>query len=523
MKDAGSTLIAAVLVAASCAGQTRAAPFKCPHVGGTFTFGQEANVNSLDMMVSSAISTRNIAMNVFETLVTRDENSRPIPELADSITQSPDGLTYIFKLRQGVVFQNGKPMSSADVLASFERYKQVGLQRSTFDNINYWAVPDASTFVIHLKHPQPTFILQLSSFAVPIVIIPAEDKDDPPQQLKPVGTGPWQLVQSVPGGEVTLKRFDGYRPNTNYQQRTGFGGYKQACFDRVIFRIVTEPGARVAGLETGELQGVEDIPTKAVAGLRKNKNITLLPLKNWWIHIAYPNTSVAPTDNLYFRKAVMADLNMDEIMTAATDGSYSLNIGFQYPNQPTYTDAGKDTYNLHDPALAKKYLRQAEYKGEPVILLTNKDYTSMYNAAVVMAEELKGIGVNAQLRVVDWPTSIALRRKPDSGWNYFFTGWGTEPSLGPIPTMQVLVPPDPVYIPKPGHEDPELATDFNNMLNLPTAAGRQQAFAKMQERTLEQGYVLPFGSLTKVQAVRSDVKGFVPFRIPRMSNVWFDK
>ena len=44
---------------------------------------------------------------------------------------------------------------------------------------------------------------------------------------------------------------------------------------------------------------------------------------------------------------------------------------------------------------------------------------------------------------------MAMRQKPDSGWNFFYTGWGTEPSLGPIPTMQVLVPPNPVYVPRP--------------------------------------------------------------------------
>ena len=132
---------------------------------------------------------------------------------------------------------------------------------------------------------------------------------------------------------------------------------------------------------------------------------------------------------------------MDEIMDAATDGNYRLNVGFEYPTQPTYTDAGKETYNLHDPALAKKYLAEAGYKNEPVVLLTNKDYTSMYNAALVMSEQMKAVGINAQLKVVDWPTSIAMRQKPDSGWNFFFTGWGTEPSLGPIATMQVLVPP----------------------------------------------------------------------------------
>ncbi len=107
-------------------------------------------------------------------------------------------------------------------------------------------------------------------------------------------------------------------------------------------------------------------------------------------------------------------------------------------------------------------------------------------------------------------------------WNFFFTGWGTEPSLGVIPTMQVLVPPNPVYIPKPGAEDPELAGDFKDMLSLPTPEGRQAAFVRMQKYTLEQMYVLPFGSLTKVQAVRSNVKGFKPFRIPRVSNVWFE-
>ena len=59
-----------------------AAPFKCPHVGGDFVFGQEANINSLDQMTSGTISTRNIAMNIFESLMTRDENNHPILELA---------------------------------------------------------------------------------------------------------------------------------------------------------------------------------------------------------------------------------------------------------------------------------------------------------------------------------------------------------------------------------------------------------------------------------------------------------
>ncbi len=499
------------------------APFKCAHVGGHFVFGQEANVNSLDQMTSSTISTRNVAMNIFETLMTRDEHNNPILDLADSYTESPDHLTYTFKLRPGVTFQNGKKMTSADVMASFNRYNKVGLARNMFDNVASWDAPDASTFVIHMKRPQPTFILQLSSFSIPVVIVPAEEEHDPPQQLKTVGTGPWQLVKFTPGSAVELKRNPTYTPNPHFTERTGFGGYKQACFDTVTFRIVTEPGARVAGLQTGELQGVEDVPAKSIPDLKKNKSITLLPLPNWWIQIALPNTSVPPTDNLDFRRAVQAALNMDDIMDAASDGNYRLNVGFQYPTQPDYTNAGKNTYNLHDPKLAKQYLAKSGYKGQPVVLLTDKDYTQMYNSALVMQQQLQAVGINAQLKVTDWPTSVQMAQRPDTGWNFFFTGWGTQPALGALDTMQFMIQPGAAYMPKGGKDDPAMLADWTEMNQAPSAKARQAAFVAMQKLILDRVYAVPFGAITKMQAVRSDVKGFVPFRIPRMSNVWFTK
>jgi peptide/nickel transport system substrate-binding protein len=522
MRRANSISLGVLAALALAASSALAEPFKCPHVGGNFVFGQEANINSLDQMTSATISTRNIAMNMFEALMTRDENFSPILDLAESVTEAPDHLTYTFKLRNGVHFHNGKEMTSADVVASFERYNKVGLERSMFANVASWDATDKDTFVIHMKQAQPTFLMALSSFSVPVVIIPAEDKDDPPQQLKSIGTGPWQLVESVPGSYVKLKRYEGYKPNTQFEQRTGFGGYKQACFDTVTFRIVTEPQARLAGLKTGELQGVEDLPTKSLADLKADKNITLLPLKNWWIQITYPNTSVAPTDNLMFRKAVQTVLDMDEIMDAASDGNYALNIGFQYPNQADYSDAGKETYNLHNATLAKQYLAQSGYKGEPVVLLTNKDYPPMYNSALVMQQQLQAIGINAQMKVVDWPTSVQMALKSDTGWNFFYTGWGTQPALGALATMNFFVEPNATFRPKGEQDDPEVIKLWKDMNGLPTPEGRQDAYAQLQKYVLGQVYSVPFGSFTKVQGTRSNVKGFVPFRIPRMSNVWFE-
>jgi peptide/nickel transport system substrate-binding protein len=520
----GLLAAAGLLASLWLSGVACAETFKCPHMGGNFVFGQEANFNTLDQMTSSTISTRNIAMNIYESLMTRDENNHPILELAQAMEEASNHLTYTFKLRRGIHFHNGKPLTSADVVASFDRYVKVGNRRSTLDNVERWSAPDAFTFVIHMKKVQPTFIEMLSSFSVPIVIIPAESRDVPAQQLtRLIGTGPYQFVESVPGKEVKLKRFDAYQPNTSFQERTGLGGYKQACLDTVTFRIMPEPGARLAGLRTGELQAVEDLPGTTLQDFQQDTNVTILPLKNWWIQIANPNTSNPPTDKLLVRKAIQAALDMDEIMNAAAEGNFQLNVGFQYPDQPDYTDLGKDTYNLHNPDLAKKYLAQAGYQGEPVVLLTNKDYPPMYNSALVVQQQLQAVGINAQMKVVDWPASVQMMQSTTEGWNLYFTAWGTSPALGALATMQFLVQPNATYKPLDGKDDPDLLTAWDDMNTLPTLEGRQQAYVQMQKLVLERVYAIPFGSVTKVQAIRSNVGGFVPFRIPRMANVWFER
>lgn len=514
------TALAAGVAAVIMAGPASAQTFTCAKTGGNLVFAQEAKVNSLDQHTSSTISTRNIAMNMFESLMTRDENMAPILELAETLDQSPDGLAYTFKLRTGVKFHNGKEMTTEDVVASFERYKKVGLDRGILDIVDKWEAPDKVTFILRLKAPQPTFIESLSSFSVPIVIIPKENAEAAPMQLKPVGTGPWEFVEFVADSHVKLKRFEGYKPDARYKDIDGFGGYKVACLDTVTFRIVTEAGARVAGLETGEFHGAEDVPAKAQVRLKTNPNIVLKPLENFWVQIAIPNTSAPPTDNLKVRKAIQAALDMGEIMDAATDGAYRLNIGLQYPGQPFYTEAGKASYNQKDPAKAKKLLAEGGYKGEKIVLLTNKDYSNMYTAALVMAEQLKAAGMNAELLVMDWPATVQKQQNTTDGWNFFFTGYGTNTSLGGMAAWRFHMHPNNAYKPKDNKPDEVFMKYFDEMANGKTLDERKAAYARTQQYALDEAVLaIPFGTLTKVQAVRSNVDGFRPFRIPRISNV----
>jgi peptide/nickel transport system substrate-binding protein len=516
-------VLLASVAAVALSGTARADKFQCPKTGGDITYGLEANVASLDMQANGAASTRDIAMNTYETLVTRDENMKPLLQLAQSVEASPDAKVYTFKLRDGVHFHNGKLFTSADARASFERYARVGIDRSILTPVDHYDTPDASTFVVTLKDSRPGFIEAVSSITVPIIIIPEENKDAPPQQLPSVGTGPWQLDQYVADSYVKLKRFPGYTPDTRYDDITGFGGYKVACLDTVTFRMVPEPGARVAGLQTGELQGVEDVPTTAQKRIAADKNIRLLKVENFWLNVVYGNWSAPPTGNLKFREAVLAALDFDEIMEAASDGDFKRNPSFQWPGTNYYTEVGKELLDQHNPEKAKQLLKESGYNGEKVVLLTNKDYPSLYNTALVTSQQMKAIGINTELLVLDWPTALQKAMKPTPDWNFFFTGWITYVAVGGVQTLRPMADPTAVYFPPGGKTDPEFMKAFEGVANGPTLEARQAAFVQAQKIALDEVMVVPLGVMPKVQAVRANVEHLVPFYNPRMYNVWLNK
>ena len=504
---------------ALCFAHAAQAQFVCPVKGGSMTFALEARVPNLDQHAGNAAATRNVAMNIFETLLTRDEKLAPMLELAESMTEAPDGMSYTFKIRPGIQFHNSKPLTSADVAASFNRYKRVGVDRSILNAAAGWDTPDPATFVIRMTAPLPTFIEQLSSFTAPIVIIPAENENAPPPQLPSIGTGPYMLDELRPDSFIRLKRYDSYKPDTRHKDLEGFAGYKQPCLDTVTYRMMTEPAARTAALEVGEIQGVEDVPVASQKRLAANKDITMSKLDTFWLQVAIQNFAFPPTNNLLVRQAMLAAMDFEEIMEAASEGQYRPMNGFQYPGQAYYTEAGKNLLNQKNPAKAKRLLAEAGYKGEKVILLTNREFPVMYNTSLVMAEQLKAAGINAELQVLDWPAALQKSVKETEGWNVFYTGWITIPALGGPQVMRQMAPPNSVQKWE-ANPDPQFMAAFKGLTEGKTLEERRDAFARAQQRALELVTVIPFGVTPKVQAVRANVQNFRSYYMPRASNVW---
>jgi peptide/nickel transport system substrate-binding protein len=447
--------------------------------------------------------------------MTRGEDGRIVTGLAESHAVSPDGLVYTFKLRTGVKFHNGKTMTSEDVKASLDRYKRIAIRRDLLAPVAAVEAPDAATVVIRLSRVQPLFLEDLSQQISPMSIYPAEDAATEANKNSRIGTGPFRFVEWIADRHIVLDRFAEYAADTRAPGTDGYGGRKQALVDRVVLRFIPEPSAMMAALETGEIQVAETVPTASKATLEKNPNIALIAVKPAMQHMVYVNPTKAPFDKLEVRRALQVALDIPEIMAIAHEDNYTLNPGLMWPGRPNYSDAGKEFYNVNDPARAKKLLADAGYKGEEIVLTTSSDFKWMVDGATVMAEQMRAVGFTVRMVVSDWPTHTKIRNDRNgyhlSHSGKFFNQWIDAPAT---------------YLQewsgdKPAHftPDPVLTGLVGQMRSLPTFGERKAAFDKAQHHFFEQVIALTLGDRGQLQATRRNVKGFRPSVTMRFWNV----
>ncbi len=486
--------------------------------GGDIIVAQGSNPPSLDAMVTSSQASRNINMNIYETLYGFSEDVKPIPILAETVEISDDGLTYRFPLRQGVKFHNGKEMTAVDVKASLDRYREVGATGNLLDPVASIDITGDYEVTLTMNEAAPTFLEAFSSPRAPAVIIPAEEAGAEAGKTKFTGTGPYKFVEFVPDSHVKLERFEDYSADTRHSGADGFGGKKTAYFDTVTYRIMPEGGARIAALEAGEVHVLEQIPVPAAKRLADDPNIETHQNMPWAFLTFIMNMNVPPTDNIKFREAVQVALNMEEISAIATEGLYNLDHGWQYPGS-TYDagDIGKEYYNQADIPRAKALLQEAGYGGEEFSILTDSNIPEHNKSAVVIAENLKEAGINVVINQVDWPTALQVRLQTE-GWNGWTLMMGIEPYLGPIGLIATLTRDKPHFV----VNDPELDALQARMVKGQTVEERQAIFKEIQARLYSFFGVVKVGDTGLMQATRANVKGFKPFRFPRMYDVWFE-
>jgi peptide/nickel transport system substrate-binding protein len=189
--------------------------------GGALVYANVSAVGTMDpYVVSAAVVDLEAIHHVYEALIEMGETYNAVPGLAAKVEVSADARTFTFTLRKGVKFSNGKEMTSADVLASFERYKRVSPNAVALADAASMETPDPYTFIVTLNKPNAFFVEILKTPTYPFSIIPAELKDKPGRELDIVGTGPYQVAEYLKDDHLTLRRNDGYVADETARGRT---------------------------------------------------------------------------------------------------------------------------------------------------------------------------------------------------------------------------------------------------------------------------------------------------------------
>lgn len=499
------------LAAALAFGAT--APATAQKKGGDVVIAMTQAPPSLDPHATSAQVARNVNLHMFETLYARDENARPVPDLAEGVAISSDGLNYVFTLRRGVKFHNGKEMGPADVLASLERYRKGGASANLMGAIDSVAASGPNQVTVKLKSVQSTFLGNLSSPRSPIAIMPAEEAAKDMGKASPIGTGPYKFVEYKPDSHVKLARFDDYKPNPAYKERDGFAGAKVAYIDSVTFRFMPEAGARDAAMETGQIQLNETADGTTAKRLKGNTNFQVIPVLPFALQVLKFNLAMPLTSEVNFRRAVAQAVDPEEIMATAYPDIYKMDTSWVYGGSAYHTSRKATKVDI---AAAKATLAKSGYKGEALTFIVDNTRPNV-DTATVFQQQMAQIGVKVELKVADWPTVSKIGLTSDQGWNFWTHGMGIEPFEGPASVMSTFV--------KGAAQrkaDPVIDSLFDKINGEMGLESQKKLFADFENRMSDEAVAINLGDYGLFQIASSKLKNFKPYRIPRMWGVWME-
>lgn len=397
------------------------------------TLAMVAEPPTLDPMASTADLVGTIMQHVYEPLYTFDAKWAVVPMLAEAAPKvSADGKLYTIALRKGVMLHSGRELNADDVVASLQRWlEQSPRGKAVGKEVEHIQAKGPHTVEIALKSPYAPLLSQL---ALPTGMAAIMAKESIATPLKDfVGTGPYRFKERRPDQYLLLERFEKYSPRK--EAASGYGGKREAVIRELRFVPVPNANTRVEGALAGQYDFADLLPTEALTRLEKagGKTVPVLTPSFGFPYLVL-NTKEGVLANQPLRQALQTALGEGEMLAAGFGDTRFFTVeGNHFPKgSPFYSMAGTDQYNQRNAPKAKELAAKAGYKGEPVRILTSRQYDFHYNMALLMAEQLKRAGFKPELNVVDWATLVQRRNDPKL-WDLYVTHSGQfpEPMLSP--------------------------------------------------------------------------------------------
>jgi peptide/nickel transport system substrate-binding protein len=463
-----------------------------PKKGGRLVMGTEAaDINdSLDPTKFNTTTNYLIAYTIYDPLVNRGLDLQPIPWLAESWESSSNATEWIFRLRKGVTFHNGKDFTADDVIFSISRHiseKSESPAKSFLSQISEIKKESNHSVRFKLVSPNADFPITLSDPRVQITPAGYEDF-----LTTAPGTGPFKVKEFKAGARYVFERNDNY------------WGSDGPWVDEVEIIGIGDTSARINALFSGDINALSSLDPMAVNLLERNKNINVLKGKSGrYINIAMM-LDREPTKNNDLRLAMKYGLNREQVVNNVFKGYGS--IGNDHPISPIDPFYNHDIpQRQYDPDKAKFHWKKAGMEGKIMdLFVSDVPGAGAIASGQVFQQSAAAAGIN-----------INLKRPPsDTYWSSVWmqkqmctSGWDARPV--PDLIFSIAFKGGVSYNETAWNNDrfDKLLVEARSVIDFEK---RKEMYGEMQRLLHDKGGHIPLAFMDNLDATRSEVKGITP-------------
>lgn len=398
-----------------------------------------------DPLLSVSDATYLHAQAVYDTLFALDSKLVPQPQMVGNWSVSDDKRTYTFEVRDGLQFHDGTPVTAADCVASIRRWCEVdGGGKFIKERTSNVSVTSEKAFKLALKEPLGLLLNMMSSGPNFLAVMREKDADRAPteQVTSNIGSGPFKFNEKLarPGVSFAYDRNEKYVPRN--EPADGRAGGKLVKADRTIWQFITDQQTALSALQVGEVDFVLN-PAPDLYPVIESDHSLKLQVINTSGNVLYirMNFLQPPFNNVKARQAMLNLIDQEAFLRVmAPDPNFAKPVTSIFGNSTPYSnDENTGWYKKGgDPEKARQLFQEAGYAGEKVYLFQMTDWAAANNAALLLADALRKIGVNVQLGPMPYSEFAAARANKgpveNGGWSLFISDWADSQLGNPIGT-----------------------------------------------------------------------------------------
>jgi peptide/nickel transport system substrate-binding protein len=483
-----------------------------PVHGGDLIFDATQDAQSMNNTTVFDNNSIWIFEQIFEPLYTVTNNGKGVrPYLATSFTKSADGKTYTFKLRPGVEFSTGKPMTSADVKFSIDQNRKATAGWAYLDTaISSVDDPSPDTVVIHLKFPWAPLLADLSIFANDIVPNNYGGETEAQFYTHPVGTGPFKWDFWHKGQALKLVK------NTHYWQKG------LPYLNSVTWNDVPSDNTRELNLKGGSAQIDQTPAWSTVASLKTTPGITMNLFNSTQTNYLAFNEERKPFQDVHVRRAISLAIDRNALVKAVLFGN-GKPANSLFPPQVPYYQASTPGLQFNIAQAKAEMAKSSVPHGFSTTIIVpagNSDYLTI---ATIMQAELKKIGIKLTITQLD--PNVTNNDEQTLKYNMVLTLWTMDiPDPDELATFAV----DPKSGAKSfftNYNNPNVVKETHSAELTTDPAQRQKLYNEVQAGAAQDAFMAFLYYSPYPYANTTNVHGFyvTPLGNMHMENVWLSK